>query len=344
MNLRTFGQLKLEIARVCGVTGMPVTDARVMRITNMAVEETLNEGDFPWVVDRIIFRVYDGRIVLPTAYDRIIGMSVDGVPQQINSPWYEVTPGMFGGGGYFDNENGAVGGAAGFKGWWNDGFTVDRDDVFQFRDIPRDQYYFLEVSTQFNENIGDDPPRILFKGYDALRSPVTTPGAGPDWIEGEYIELTQTPTRSTSSFSQLSGIVKPITRGEVYVNAVGANDGRKIHVGTYAPKDESPFYRSYRVVGTPFCRSSCILARCRRRYSPIMSDSDVVLCGNIPALKKMVQAVWYGDAGDPMKYSQYKTIAVDILKKEALAYRGKSRIPAISFQRGYPLGTMPTVR
>jgi hypothetical protein len=344
MNLRTFGQLKAQIARVCGVTGMPVTDSRVMDITNLAVEELLNEGDFPWTVDRLIFRVYNGRIVLPTAYDRIIGMSVEGVPQQINSPWYEVTPGMFGGGGYFDNENGGVSGPGGFNGWWNSGFTADRDEVFQFRDIPRDQYYFLEVSTQFDEDVGDEPPRILFKGYDAVRSPVTTPGAGNDWIEGEYIDLTTSPVRSTSSFSQLSGIVKPVTRGEVYVYAVGATDGARIHVGTYAPKDESPFYRSYRVVGTPFCRSSCVLARCRKRYSPVTTDNDVVLCGNIPALKKMVQAVWYGDAGNPEKYVSYRAIAVDILKKEAMAYRGKSRIPAISFQRGYSLGGIPSVR
>lgn len=325
---------------------MAVSDPRVMDITNLAVEEILNEGDFPWVVDRLIFRVYNGRIVLPTAYDRVIGMSVEGIPQQINSPWYEVTPGMFGGGGYFDNENGAVGygGRSTLSGWCNDGFTVDRDEVFQFRDIPRDQYYFLEVSTQFDEDVDDEAPQILFKGYDAKRSPVTTPGTGSDWIEGEYINLTTTPVRSTSSFSQLSGIVKPITRGEVYVYAVGANDGARIHVGTYAPKDESPFYRSYRVVGTALCSSSCILARCRKRYAPVTTDNDVVLCGNIPALKKMVQAVWYGDAGEAQKYVLYKAAAVDILKKEAMAYRGKSRVHAISFQRGWPLGNMPSVR
>lgn len=343
MNLRTFGQLKEQVARVCGASGMAITDPRVIGYVNRAVEELINEADFPWTVERLIFRVYEGRIVLPTAFDRVLGMSVEGVPQQINSPWYEVTPGMWGGGGWFDTEYSTAMGPGFYNGWWNCGFTVDRDEVYQFRDIPRDQYYFIEVMTQINESVDDVYPEIQFKGYDANRAPVTTQSDG-EWIEGEKVELRQSWVRSSTPFSQFYGIVKPLTRGEVYVYAVGAEDGARIHVGTYAPKDTSPFYRSYRVVGAPLCEASCILARCRRRYTPVVQNDDLVLCGNIPALTLMVQAVWYSEAGDLQKYLQYKAASVDILKKEAMAYRGKSRIPAISFQRGFGMGVVPPVR
>jgi hypothetical protein len=335
MNLRTFGQLKSQIARVCGATGMPATDTRVMEFTNLAVEEILNEGDFPWTVDRLIFRVYQGRVVLPTAYDRIISMSVNGISQMIASPWFETTTNYLAGQDLATNWNGPN-----LNGWFNNGFTMDRDEVFQFRDIPKDQQYFLEVMSQFQEEEGST---ILFKGYDSALAPVTTKYES-EWIEGERMELTTGWVRSSTPFSQISGIVKPITEGEVYLYAVGATTGERIHIGTYAPKDESPYYRSYKITGTALCGCSCVLARCRKRYSPVLKDDDLVMCGNIPALKKMVQAVWYGDAGDPQKYANYKAIAVDILKKEATAFRGKSRIPAITMQHGFSIGAMPYIR
>jgi len=344
MNLRTFGQLKSQIARVCGASGMPVTDPRVMEMLNLATEELLNEADFPWTVERVIFKVYDGRIVLPAGFDRIFGLNVDGIPQQINSPWYEVT-------------QGSVGGGENWYGYWgfadfdcgNAGVTLDRDTVFQFRDIPRNQRYRLTVQTQYAEDAGAE---ILIKGYDYDRNPVNLLSDGTA-DGGERLPLTVAPQNSSSTFSEISGYVKPMTKGEVWINAVGFN-GDTYHVATLAPKDESPFWRSYKVPGAGLagcgctdssgCRISCVMARCRRRYVPVTSDNDFVMCGNIPALKKMVQAVWFSDAGDFEKYAAYKAAAVDLLKKEALAFRGKSKVPAISYQRGYGLGVMPYLR
>lgn len=336
MILSTFGQLKAQIARVCGATGMPVTDPRVMEFTNLAIQELLNEGDFPWTVARLYLRICNGRFVLPSEFDRAISMSVDGIPQQINSPWFETTSGspwsVYGWSEDYST-------FANLNGWFNDGFTLDRDEVFQFREIPCDQGYYLEVQTQYNESVNGVYPNIVLKGYDFDRNPI----GQPDGSEGDTISLRTAPQLSASTFSQISGIIKPVTKGEVYVYAVGIN-GDRIHVGTYAPKETAPYYRSYKVVGTPQCRLSCVLVRARKRYKPITTDNDFVLCANVPALKKMVQAVWYSDASELEKYAAYKALAVDILKKEALAYRGKSRIPAITFQHGFGMGIIPPVR
>lgn len=346
MNLRTFGQVKGQIARVCGASGMPVTDPRVMQMVNLATEELLTEADFPWTVDRVVFKVYDGRIVLPADYDRIYGLNVDGIPQQINSPWFEVSVGAMGAGEDWYAWNSGGWGSIGYA---NSGFTLDRDMVFQFRDIPRNQEYYLTVQTQYPEDAGAE---ILIKGYDFERNPVNALSDGTA-EGGEILPLSLTPQRTSSTFSQISGYVKPATKGEVWINAVGIN-GDIYHVATLSPKDESPFWRSYKVVGASFggcgctdscgCQINCVMARCRRRYMPVSSDNDFVMCGNIPALKKMVQAVWYGDAGDHDKYIAYKSVAVDILKKEATAYRGKSRVPALTFRRGFGMGVIPSVR
>ncbi len=331
MNLRTFGQLKAAIARVCGVSGMPVTDPRVMEFTNLAVEEILNEGDFPWTVERLFFRVYCGRIVLPTEFDRIYSVAVDGVPQQINSPWYELVVGS--GRNIYQSQN------LNPPPFNNSGITLDRDEVFQFRDIPKDQWYFLKLETQFAEV---DGATILFRGWDNAHSPVTT-NLDAQWIEGEQMALVSG-TKSTSTFSEISGIVKPKTNGEIYVYAVNADETVKVHVGTYAPNDRSPFYRTYKVAGTngDHC-PSCVEVRARRRYQPIEGDNDFVMLGNIPALKKMVQAVWFSDANKPEEYQFYKSAAVDLLRKEATAYRGKNRLPSLTFQQGYAIGGYPNV-
>lgn len=340
MNLRTFGQLKGEIARVCGVSGMAVTDPRVMSMTNLAVEELVNEGDFPWTVERFHLRVFCGRIVLPTEFDRIYSLRVDGVPQQINSPWYQLVYGT----SAYDYGSRIPPGYNNWDGDWleNLGLTMDRDQVFQFRDIPCDQWYFLKITTQFDEAVDSVYPKITFNGWDANKSPVTTEFDG-QWIEGEKISL-QTGAKSTSTFGEISGIIKPVTKGEVYVYAVNSDESVKVHVGTYAPGDTAPFYRSYKVAGSGGECPSCVEIRARRRYQPIRGDDDFVMLGNIPALKKMVQAVWFSDAGDPDKYVFYKNASVDLLKKEAKSFRGKVRTPFISMARGYPLGAFPFIR
>ena len=78
-----------------------------------------------------------------------------------------------------------------------------------------------------------------------------------------------------------------------------------------------------------------MIARCRRRYTPIVNVNDWLLINNLPALTTMLQAVYYREAKDVQNYAAYKAAAIDLLRKELTAYVGQQRTkPAITFGEG----------
>lgn len=88
-----------------------------------------------------------------------------------------------------------------------------------------------------------------------------------------------------------------------------------------------------------------VRARCRKRFVPVAEDTDVLMISNLNALKEMVIAQWKRDSDNIQSYMAHAQTAVQIMKDEALAYRGQSRIPGIQFQRGFALGSnIPALR
>jgi hypothetical protein len=106
---------------------------------------------------------------------------------------------------------------------------------------------------------------------------------------------------------------------------VSSTNQANYFLGAYAPYDTRPYYRRYRIPNLTSGQTYCILARLRKRYTPIVTTSDFLMIPNLPALGAMVQAVYFREAGDVNSYMAYKDIAVNILKKEMTAYIGKQR-------------------
>lgn len=337
MIRRTFGEVKAELARVCGATGMSTADTRVMSYVNMATEELMAEFDFPSVIDRLLFNVTSGTIILPSAYDRIMMMTINSIPVQMQSPWFEfVATGweLLAEVPADDNFYDSLGVLSG---------VLDRDQVAQFQDVPTDdEPYTLRVYGQRDER-GDDSqrPYIIIKGYDGDSKWIRTQNSDGDWIDGVEIEINgDTAPRyvdSSQTIKQITAIVKPVTNGYVDVYAVPATAGDPTFLCSYAPYDTNPFYRKYYIKGlTGTDETFQILARCRRRFVPVTCDSDELILSNLPALKAMVMAVFYFESNKPDDYLKYKTVAIDILKKEAKAYLGlqTGMKPAITFGEG----------
>lgn len=340
MIRRAFSQVKSELARVCGGTGMDTSDSRVMGYLNMATEELMQEYDFPSVVDRLVFNVTSGHITLPSAYDRIMMMNLNCVPLQMQSPWFEfIATGwellneIPADDSFFDS----LGVLSG---------VLDRDRVCQFEDVPTDDApYTLRIYGQAGHDERDDDlqrPKIIVRGYDNDGVWIRTQDSTGEWIDGVEIEINADTAPyyvdSTQTIKEITAIVKPITNGYVYAYAVPATAGTPTFLAAYAPYDENPFYRKYFIKG--LCGETDetvqILARCRRRYVPVTRDSDELIISNLPALKAMVMAIFYLESGEPDNYLKYKATAVDILKKEMKAYLGlqTGSKPAITFGEG----------
>jgi hypothetical protein len=124
---------------------------------------------------------------------------------------------------------------------------------------------------------------------------------------------------------------------QLYATCVANPSLPNVYLGSYGPNDTTPYYRSYKIPGLQnnTGQTYYVIARCRRRYTPIVTANDWLLINNLPALVSMIQAVYYREAKDIQNYAAYKAAAIDLLRKELTAYVGQQRTkPAITFGEG----------
>ena len=330
MNLRTVNDVKHELSRIAGVTGFRVTDDRFLAKLNGAILELMHEGDWPGIVDRYQFRVYGGVITLPGDLERIMGICADDLPLEMRSPWYEFVqdgPGPQGEGRFVD-------------------VAIDRGEACTFRPIPVDgTEYSLRVLGQVDERVSGLRPRIIVKGYDTDGQWVRSQVNGV-WIDGVSIEINGDahPIYETTdqAWSFVESVVKPATRGYVYLQAVRGDVVQ--HLATYAPKETLPSYRQYLVPVLDPSSAHRVIVRARKRFVPVAAGTDYLLVSNLGALESMVGALQKRETDDFAGYAALKGIAIDLLRKEAASYLGKTRKPAITFAAGFGFGNVPNLR
>lgn len=340
---------------------MPVTDERVTERINMAIQELMNEANFAGVVDRWKIRAEDGKIVLPGNLDMLLEFTVDGVPQSVMSPWAE-----------FVNYGPAMGedilprnsNVAMTRTWWGcqGGNVYDRGELPVYTQIPISDGscgcadipvgpWHLRVYATRNETEGIYATIQGVQDDMIVRTEVvTTDGSGMEWINGERIPISNGSSffESVETFDSVTAVTKPETNGYVRLTAWNGTD--EIELSNYAPSETTPSYHHYwspRLEALRCDGDTClrvVLARCRRRFVPVEEDTDILIIGNVLALKEMVIAQWKRESNALDEYAAHKQTAVDIMKKESVAYTGKVRMPALTFQRGAALGTMPAIR
>jgi len=352
MNQTTLGQAKIALAPYCGATGMPVTDARVTRYINKAIEELKDTGDYPNVVDRWLFRANQltGVVALPYQFERLMQVTTDGVPRMIASPWFEFV--AYGPGIQDDYD------AAGNRRRCWTQTVIDRGDSPVMRQIP-DPFeltgpWTLRVYATVDEQEGADvPPNINIQGLDdnglVIRS--LSNGTGDfEWINGVNfpIDFNEPFTTSSQQFSKITGGSKPETNG--YVRLTAWNGTVEVELSNYAFNETVPTYRHYFIPEIVKRCDTCdddrdriILARCRKRFIPAVQDEDILMIGNLNALEEMIIAQWKR-LTDREDYILHKREAIALMRAESQAYYGKSKVPAIQFQKGFSLGAMPFVR
>ncbi len=343
---------------------MPVTSDGVRTRINFATQELMNEGAFPGVVDRWKIRAVDGKIVLPPQLDMMLEFTVDGVPQTIMSPWAEfVNYGPAMSEDILPRRNGL----SVFRTWFSmaAGNLYDRGEQPVYTEIPVSDGscscsdipvgpWTLRVYANVEEapDIYLTAQGIKYGTEEIVRTQVpTSDGSGLMWINGERITISNGSSffESTEQYSKLTAITKPETNSYVRLTAWNGTD--EIELSNYSPWETTPSYHHYfspilqalnNQGGDPCLK--VVLARCRKRFVEVVEDTDVLIIGNVLALKEMVIAQWKREASALDEYAVHKQTAVDIMKKESLAYTGKVKIPAITFQRGGSVGTTQYVR
>jgi len=346
MISRTYGDIKAQIAAVCGASGMSVTDPRVLLRTNNAVQELMDCNEYPGVFDTWHIVAESGYLVLPPQFDRLANISIAGVPRQIMSPWAEFV--QYGPGPAEDQRT--------WRRWWCDGRDIfDRGEVVSRIPIPDidDTDFPGPWKLRVYATVEELPDIYLTaqgtRSGRIIRTQITDGSSVGEWINGERIAITDGSAyvESVEDFDTLTVVTKPQTNG--YVRLTAWNGVVEIELSDYAPDETTPSYHKYFSQWLQIRQEDdqclrVVRARVRKRFVPVKEDTDVMIISNINALKAMVIAQWKRDADNQESAAIYKANAIKILNDEAQGYRGKSRMPAVTFQVGYGIGTLPGIR
>ena len=329
----TYGDLLPSLARIAGASGMNLSDPRVLYYTNLAIQELMDEEDWPSLVCRMRFKVTSCNINVPSEFDRILMLNINGVPQPMQSPWFEF---VGEGPGYLNSafptdvvtnqvDQGLLGRLEG---------VLDREEAATFEDIPSDGTTYYPAI--YAGDISDSGVIVILQGYDTNGNWIRSNDPINGWQDGVSLTLNGLPNPyaiSTQAFSAITGIQKPVTNS--YVSLYCSNGSSNVFLCQYAPYDTKPYYRRYKIPNLSKGQTYCIEARLRRRYAPIVKNNDYLLITNLPALTTMVQAVFYREAENLQSYAAYKQLAIEIMKKEMTSYIGKQRQkPLITMNEG----------
>jgi hypothetical protein len=342
MIRRTLAQARPELARIAATSGFPASDVRILDRINQATEELANEGDWPGIVDRYLFSSTTGHIILPSFLDRILGVAINNMPYSMRSPWYEFVE-------YGPGPQGACG--------WMDS-VIDRGETsiqIPFPELsggPWTLYCISELS-----EVG----QILVQGRLANHRDVRTQPVTGTFIDGEQLQFSApgSPVYGAVQFGEITGVEKPETDGYIELWATNGNPLQDVMLAAYSPEETTPSYHGYFLPSLHLdCRRECccgtsspsarppmqILVRGRRRFVPVSSDTDLLMISNLPALVSMLMAIQKREVGDIEGYVNFKGAAIGLMRAEANTYRGKIKVPALTFERGASFGDIVYVR
>lgn len=158
----------------------------------------------------------------------------------------------------------------------------------------------------------------LDENGDEVRDSLGTPG-----------ELVAIGGTSTNSFSSVTGVVKPVTRGRVTLTLDTATP---VTLATYEPSVKYPAFRRYKV--DPVSSSSNgqithVIAYCNRRFIPVSKEEDWVAPGSLKGWKFALMAQALENEVDKQR-GAYWASALAEFNQEIMKYEeGENQAPAV---------------
>jgi len=319
MELLTLGKARPLLARYCGV-GKGRTDPTIDDDVNAAIERLMNKPkNWTWTTRTVIMCAPNGQLTLPREISKIIKARVNGNFVHPLSRWYEFLEGGPGlledsGGPYLD--------------------LHDRGFVCTQYDIPLNTPLQLMVVSDKAE---DADARILIRGIDDTEREVYSAN-----VWGEYVPISNDPAwLSEHTFSSISFIQKPITKGYVYLSALDPVTGNRWFLSSFHPQETEPHYRRYFAKELPCYEegeeqpervSYRVDALVRMQYIRAVEDSDVLLIQNVGALGMMLKAIRLELAEKWEEALKAEANAERLMKEQTDAFENQD--PTIDVQLG----------
>lgn len=261
--------------------------ARFLTVINDALARLYDAGKWEGLLGVVEFENPVGYITLPRRYSAILGVQLAGIPRSTFTRYFE----------YSLSGPGEVSADSGLK------FVIDRGPTPVYE-------VFTGPSALTMTAPSDTGSTIRVFGIDATGKEIYDNLGAPGLNLAHGVASSQT-------FSEITAVVKPTTVGFVTLSA-GATT-----LSVYEPGETNPTYRRYKV-GTEDSRVFRCL--CKRRFVPLVNDSDLVYPGNLGALKMAVLAVSAENASLTEKAQEYWALCYQLLNLEKGAARGNAEI------------------
>ena len=158
--------------------------------------------------------------------------------------------------------------------------------------------------------------KLTLAGQDGFGRVLVTEDGPGETIEIRSGGSWRDPPRYTEhTFRSVSAILKPRTKGYVHLFGYEPVPMQYVQLGMYGPSEHVPGFRRYKV---PQCHCGYVDALVQMRVLPLEFDSDVLVIQNLPALKKMLQAITIEDAGDMAIAREHEARAIKMIEDDQL--------------------------
>lgn len=286
---------------------------------------------------KVVFRVLRAHpyITLPRQFARVINMDVGRFPIRIQNEFFEMLPDGIGlqDRGHWDALAKCVNWCGALEGY-------DRGVWPTMRDLtPTNQ--LLRVYITDPRDVG---ARILIgPAQDQNGNGIYTQD-GLNSVDGFYIAFDQPFATSDFIVTNIGGIQKDATYGDVLLYQVDATTGAEVLLSRYAPDEINPAYRRYYLNRLPCCgreidhHEITVTALGKLDFIPANRDTDFLIIGNIPALIEECKAIRFSDmeiANAVNMEDKSHAKAIKFLNQELGHYLGKLQ-PAVNIA---PWGT-----
>ncbi len=302
---------QLKASRIPNALGLCSDDPRVVEFSNEAMERLMTMGKWVGTYQRALFCVNNGCLTFPRQVETIEAIALCNTPVTIRNEWFEF---LANGTGLQSADSCGV-------------QLFDRGNACTFNDIAG-QNKKIRVYADVSEEADS---QILLQGYDENGIWIRTQ-VGDEWVDGEYVAISTSPTNSTKLFTSLTGVQKPITNGNVRLYEFNVDDSTQRAIAIYEPDEEVPSYRRSLLTGmtnwggccgnNDDCDSKPVTAMAKLRFVPVRVDTDYLPIGNIGAVKMGVMAVRKEENNLWSEAEQYWASAVRILNEELKSHLG----------------------
>lgn len=319
-------RLRLSDVRpsVAMAMGMCSSSSEVRTIANEAHRRLVAKGKWVNLVQRYrICTSSEGCITWPRQIETIEGWQLCEYPGELRNQWYEF---QSNGPGLLTSDDSY------FTMMIDRGTRVTFDDIYGTNKK-------LKVTSDVTESA---TAKITVLGYDQNANWIRTQVSGT-WIDGEQIAISTTGNFSTNFFTNITGIIKPVTNGPVRLLEYDTTLATVTKsLGYYENDEEVPIYRASMIPGLgdrsgcgnvdedgEQCETKQITVIAKLRHIDVVNDNDFFLLGNLAALKLMAMAILKENRNLFEESMAYEAKAIKELQDELSSYEGDGALPTM---------------